>query len=171
MTLVATNGTYPQANVRADNSYIFDGQNIKYYPLGQIQSENHKKLAPIFKLEIPTLDAEDQSNLHKGIQIMGAYKDISISGIMSKEEIQTFNAGNSLADWIKDIENLIHGGSATTAQFYYNTTIDGDAFIQTNGNAIDLGWKVVIEGFDWTYVAGAVTKIDYSLNMWVGETL
>lgn len=170
MTIILPNGTYSQAAVRANNSYIFDNTNANYYPLGEIQNENHRKLAPIFKLEIPTLDAENQDNLHKGIQIMGAYKDISISGIMTKKMIQGFNAGNTLVDWIKDIENLIHGGSSDSAQFYYNTTIDGTAFRQTGG-AEDLGWKVVVEGFDWTYVAGVVTKITYNLNMWVGEIL
>jgi hypothetical protein len=142
---------------------IYQGVN---YPLGNIQSESGRKQAPILKIELPGRNADGGTDGHKGIQITGAYKDITINGRMDIQTLQKHNSSATIGHWIADIEGMIHGGKSGTGQ-----TLQFKSGIAYSGSGVTSKiWNVVMENFDYTYVAGTdQVVIDYSMSLWVGN--
>jgi len=108
--------------------------------LGEIQSEGQAKNSGLFTQPLPVSDSDSTILL----DLFGTTRTITIDGVFQH------NTKANLVAFVTDIEGLQNGSQT-------GLTYVGD-FITTNKT-------VLIQDFNWTWSAGSVNRINYSLTL------
>jgi hypothetical protein len=129
-----------------DGSAIFTNNN-----LGTITSEKITKDSQLFHTPLPQTDSKESLML----DIFGAKRDISISGIFNGTQAE-------ITVFIKELDNMVNGNQALNKVYHsdYGYGSEGD------GN-----YNVLIDRVSWETEQGAVTKLNYSIEMLEGAQL
>lgn len=108
--------------------------------LGEIQSEQQTKSSGLFTQPLPASDSGSTILL----DLFGTTRTINIDGVFQHA------TKSNLVTFVTDIEGLQNGSQS-------GLTYVGD-FVTTNKT-------VLIQDFSWTWAAGSVNKINYTLSL------
>ena len=123
-------------------AYSLDGMTT----LGTVTSEESTKESGLFQMPLPASDSSSAIL----IDLFGASRTINISGVHVTGE-----GGKTTAQFIAELDALISGIQAATKTFVSDKS--------------STSYEVMINSVTWSSEEGAVSKVNYTINMTEGS--